>query len=697
MRISDIAINNFRIYRGENHIDFENKTDKNIHLIAGKNGFGKTTFLTSLIWVLYGKQMSQVEDKYKIDIRHVGGYDKYLESLLNRDLKREFDNKQIDHADFFVELKLEDILIPSIPCKKVVIRRSYNYFKKKESLSILIDGQENELTKEVGYEVFINDFILPREIAKFFFFDAEKVVTLAEAKSVSELRSLSKAYSEVLGIKKYEDLKQSLHIILSKLRRSGATELDQEKLDKLILKEGDLKRLIELNENKQLDLEEDLSGLRLRIDHIQEQLIREGNSMTLEELKVLKDERDALKKNLELAKGELKKLMDIVPLVIAGPRLDELIQQLKKESKIKQKSVDQNLLKKELNSFSNELKNEIANIGIAKGQLSKIELALQKLMGDRESNAEVVTGNIILDFDEATTRSVLATYDYIKNSFKSQFEHIVKNEKNVRQHLGRVNRKIKQGEVRKNNPIAQQLREDKLELTQKLEAFSLKKGRLIAELSSLKQQGASNQKVLSEEEKKFKVVGNDQKKYDVTLILLEKLKVLTARIKQEKKYALQNSILMGLNKLMHKNKFVSKVNVRIEDEVMDIDLIDQHDQIINKDTLSKGEQQLYATALLKALVDQSGIDFPVFIDSPLQKFDKEHSSNVIQQFYPSISDQVVLFPLLEKELTKSEYELLKPHLGGVYLINNEPQGSSVQKHPVNDLFNQFNKQHVLTH
>ena len=697
MRISDITINNFRIYSGENHIDFENNTDKNIHLIAGKNGFGKTTFLTSLIWVLYGKQMSQVEDKYKIDIRHVGGYDKYLESLLNRDLKREFDNKQIDCGNFFVELKLEDILIPSIPCKKVVIRRSYNYFKKKESLSILIDGQENELTKEVGYEVFINDFILPREIAKFFFFDAEKVVTLAEAKTVSELRSLSKAYSEVLGIKKYEDLKQSLHVILSKLRRSGATELDQEKLDKLILKEGDLKRLIELNENKQLEIDEDLSGLRLRIDHIQEQLIREGNSMTLAELKILKDKRDTLKKDLEIAKRELKKLMDIVPLIIAGPRLDELMQQLKKESKIKQKSVDQNLLKKELNSFSNELKNEIANIGIAKGQLSKIELALQQLMVARQSTAKVVTGSILLDFDEATTRSIFATYDYIKNSFKSQFEQIVKNEKDVRQHLGRVKRKIKQGEVRKNNPIAQQLREDKLELTQKLETLSLKKGGLIAELSSLKQQSASNQKVLSEEEKKFKVVGNDQKKYEVTLILLEKLKVLTNRIKQEKKYALQNSILMGLNKLMHKNKFVSKVNVRIEDEVMDIDLIDQHDQIINKDTLSKGEQQLYATALLKALVDQSGIDFPVFIDSPLQKFDKEHSSNVIQQFYPSISDQVVLFPLLEKELTKSEYELLKPHLGGVYLIDNEPQGSSVQKYSVNDLFNQFNKQHVLTH
>ena len=99
------------------------------------------------------------------------------------------------------------------------------------------------------------------KLPKFFFFDAEKVVTLAEAKSVSELRSLSKAYSEVLGIKKYEDLKNSLQIILSKLRRSGATKLDQNKLDQLIQKDQDLKKLIELNEDKQLGVEEELSQL----------------------------------------------------------------------------------------------------------------------------------------------------------------------------------------------------------------------------------------------------------------------------------------------------------------------------------------------------------------------------------------------------------------------------------------------------
>ena len=692
MKINKIKLDNFRIYRGSNEIDLSSKKDKNISIIAGKNGFGKTTFLTSLIWCFYGKLMSQVEDKYRLDIRNSGGYESYLDSLLNRTEKTSNNANTIS-----VEIELADLLIPSIPCRTVSIKREYNFKTLKETLTILIDGDENELTKSVGYEVFINDFILPREIAKFFFFDAEKIVSLAEAKSKEELRSLSRAYSEVLGIKKYEDLKNSLQIILSKLRRSGATKLDQNKLDQLIQKDQDLKKLIELNEDKQLGVEEELSNLRLRIDHLQEQLIREGNAMTLDELKVLKGERDLLKKELESAKGDLKKLMDIVPLVISGPRLDELIQQVKKESKIKQKSVDQNLLKKELNSFSKEFNKEISTIGVPKEQLSKIELALKKLIGARQNNTEDVKGNIILDFDEVTTRSIIATYDYIKNSFKSQFEHIVKKEKDTRQAHGRITKKISQGEVRKNNPIAKQLRQDKTELTEQLEKLSVKKGELNQEFNVLKQQHASLQKVLSEEEKKFKVVGNDQKKYEVTLILLEKIKVLTARIKEEKKYALQNSILMGLNKLMHKNNFVSKVNVRIENEVMDIDLIDQYDQVIDKDTLSKGEQQLYATALLKALVDQSGIDFPVFIDSPLQKFDKQHSSNVIQQFYPSISDQVVLFPLLEKELTKSEYELLKPHLGGIYLIENQTQGSSVSKYPINELFNQFNKQHVLSH
>jgi DNA sulfur modification protein DndD len=203
---------------------------------------------------------------------------------------------------------------------------------------------------------------------------------------------------------------------------------------------------------------------------------------------------------------------------------------------------------------------------------------------------------------------------------------------------------------------------------------------------------------LSEFEKNFNLIEQDLKKYRVTEKLLEKIKTVISRVKEEKKFALQKTIVLGLKRLMHKENFVKDVEVNIYDDVMDINLIDQKDNYIDKDNLSKGEQQLYATALLKALVDESGIEFPVFIDSPLQKFDKDHSRNIIQEFYPNISNQVVLFPLLEKELTEKEYELMKPNLSQVYMIEHTEKDSAFKQYKLNQLFKAFKEDdHVYTH
>ena len=60
MYIKEIELNNFRIYKGKNIIDISPDGDKNIIVISGKNGFGKTTFLMSLVWCLYGRQMEKV-------------------------------------------------------------------------------------------------------------------------------------------------------------------------------------------------------------------------------------------------------------------------------------------------------------------------------------------------------------------------------------------------------------------------------------------------------------------------------------------------------------------------------------------------------------------------------------------------------------------------------------------------------------
>ncbi|WPR72342.1 DNA sulfur modification protein DndD [Flavobacterium sp. NG2] len=687
MKINKIKFQNFRIYKGVNEINFAPNTAKNISIVAGKNGFGKTTFLTSLIWVFYGKMMSEVEDKYKRDIKNAGGYDNFLKTLLNREIKSDFENNKTISSIFFVEIELKDILIPSIPCKSVVIRRSYNLRTEIEELRIFIDGLENELTKEVGFEVFINDFILPREIAKFFFFDAEKIVSLAEAKSKSELKNLSKAYSEVLGIKKYEDLKKNLETLLTKLRRSGANKVEQTKLFELTDNEAELVELIEFNQEKKANIDREIANHKLTSDSLQEKLIREGNGITLEELQLMKSERDVLKEESVEIKSKLKKLMDIAPLVIAGKKLVQLKEQLEFEHNTNNNSIDKVVLVEELNSFSTILLNKLEALNLDSNAKLKVEEALKQSILEKETIKQSNTsGVVLLDYTTEQFRNFDAVFNNIKGAFSSQFSAVVQEEKNNRMYLSKVYQQIKQAEARKDNPLAQKLREEKIAVEKKITDLNLEKGKLIEAVDVMNTKLASNRKVLSEYEKNFKLVETDQKKFEVTEILLLKINTIIQKIKEDKKFSLQKSILLGLKKIMHKSDFIYNVRVNVVDDVMDIDLLNKNDEIIDKDSLSKGEQQLYATALLKALVDESGIRFPVFIDSPLQKFDKYHSKNIIKEFYPAISEQVVLFPLLEKELSELEYDYLKPNVNKVFVIENHNNGSSFKPYAVDQLF-----------
>ncbi|MCW4470214.1 AAA family ATPase [Flavobacterium sp. MFBS3-15] len=693
MKISKIKFHNFRIYKGENEIVFSPNNSKNINIIAGKNGFGKTTFLTSLIWVFYGKMMSEVEDKYKKDIKNAGGYEKFIKTLLNRDIKTEFESDGKVLPVFSVEIELKDILIPSIPCRSVVIKRSYNLRKDAEELKIFIDGLENELTKEVGLDVFINDFILPREIAKFFFFDAEKIVSLAEAKTKSELKNLSKAYSEVLGIKKYEDLKKNLETLLIKLRRSAASDMQQTKLRELTTKESELIGLLEINHDKQVNIDRDINNLRQISEGLQEKLIREGNGVTLEELQSMKAERDRLKHDSVEIKGKLKKLMDIAPLVIAGEKMLQLKEQILLEQNQKSGSIDKTVLIRELDSFSNALLKKLESLNLDTDSRVIVDRALKQTLSEKENtHTKHNSAKVLLDFSVEQARNFDAVVNNIKGTFSIQFSAVVQEEKNNRMFLSKVYSQIRQAEARKDNPLAKKLREEKKEIEDKISVLTLHKGKLIEESDSLNAKLSSTRKVLSEYEKNFRLAETDQKKYEVTENLLKKISTIIQKIKEDKKYSLQKSIMLGLRKIMHKSDFIHNIRVNVTDDVMDIDLLDKNNTVIDKDSLSKGEQQLYATALLKALVDESGIKFPVFIDSPLQKFDKYHSKNIIKEFYPTISEQVVLFPLLEKELSELEYDYLKPYVNNVFVIENQHEGSSFRAFAVDQLFTDLKKE-----
>ena len=655
MIVKSIQITNFRSYFGVNNIDFKSNVNKNITLISGKNGFGKTSFLTALIWGFYGKLMSKVEKKYKTEIHNAGGYTKFMNQQFNRSQKK----------DNFIRvvIKISEIMIPSMPCENITIMRTFNVLDSKESLEILIDGDSNELTEKIGFETFINDFVLPREIAKFFFFDSEKIVSLAEAKTKEELKSLSRAYSEVLGLKKYDDLKLGLRSLASSIKRRGVKDGALNVLNDLIEQQSSFLRELDFHEERIADTISQIEQNKINSDSLQEKLIREGASISLSEFKSLKREYDTKLEEAKVVRKEVNELLEFIPFMISGKLFQKLIAQVVKELKEGVTLSDDAIFK-----ITGAIKRVLR--GDSEKYLDKIHKEIKRI-------SENTGKGILLDFSDESFRKILAVNDNIKNSMSARHKLIVDREKTLRFELNKILKKIKSYENKNTNPLNEKFREEKRLVDQNIEGLFVKKGELTQNVLSVRSKLSVLSKQISELENKQKLIGDDRKKLEITEDVLSKIEKITKKIKTEKKHSLERSILLGMNSLMHKSNFIEKVEIDLYDDYLDINLIDSDGEVIDKESLSKGEQQLYATSILKSLVEESGISFPIFVDSPLQKFDRDHSKNIIKKFYPTISKQVVLLPLLEKELTFDEFKLMEGNISALYKIINSKGNSKI--------------------
>ena len=268
-------------------------------------------------------------------------------------------------AQYYVEIHITDVFIPSIPCSEVTIRRTYDYLLDIESIEVLIDGQVNELAKEVGYDIFINDFILSKDIAKFFLFDAEKIVNLAEVKSTEEKRKLSTAYSEVLGIKKYEDIKKNLENLRIKFRKKAGSSVSQAKLIKLTNEVEGIEKEISIKEQTREELSKKIEDLRAEKDSLQEKLIREGNAISVEELETLKAGLATIRERDSQLKAQLRDMMDIAPFAISGELFSRAIAQSKQEHAAREKTANAETLMAALVSAQQSIIGASKDLGLS--------------------------------------------------------------------------------------------------------------------------------------------------------------------------------------------------------------------------------------------------------------------------------------------------------------------------------------------
>ena len=702
MKIRSITLTNFRLYYGENSIYFNETAGQNIYLISGENGFGKTTFLHSMLWCLYGRLMADIDEIVRKEIANKGGYNAFLKSNLNiisrqkvddlpqssinkiKKVGYSFENENIKRDSVYsVSIVFSDVFIPSIPCDSLRITRSYDYLQDKENVVIYIDGKLNELSKEIGSDVFINDFVLNKDIARFFFFDSEKIVALADTNTLEEKRKLNSAYNEVLGVKKYEDLKRNLENLRLRFRRKSDDIVGRNKLISLIDQQDAIKDSVARMEQNLRDLDLRLSSLVSENETLQIELLREGNNVTIEELRRQESVVKATKERDAEYKAKLKLFLEYAPFAIAGGLLAKAKEQVEHDyqaSLAKSNVLNQNALLLQISRDLNEAVDKFDEGSLWAAQFKQsIDGILSKYVGV-ESHEEP-----LLSLSETEYKEFLAVYTNVTTTYKAEFAHLADDYKKNKQILERASRRIANMQSNENDSVIKNIRAKKNEVEKQISEVDAQIRKLVEDKAFASRDLASIAKQITELSKIVSLDDSDIKKDAIAESLIAELDSFLTALKQEKKSSLERRIRTAMNALMHKENFIGSVKVHITDEAMDIDLLSPTGDVIRKDSLSKGEQQLYATSLLKALVDESGLSFPVFIDSPLQKFDKSHSNKIITEFYPTISKQVVLFPLLHKELTESELEIMKPLVNATYLIKNDTSHSYIEQVSIDSL------------
>lgn len=699
MIIKSITLNNYRLYEGKNIIKFKQDEGKPIFLISGENGFGKTTFLHSLIWCLYGKLITEVETEVRRDIAN-SGYNAFLKNNLNNNVRAKLeaidtskkdvikrrgyssDNEDLKRlTTYYVAIDFKDVVIPSLPCTSLKVVRSYDMVLEKESVEILIDGVRNELTTTIGSEVFINDFILNKDIARFFFFDSEQIVALAETNTSTEKRRLCSAYNEVLGVRKYEDLKKNLENVRLRFRKKSSDVACREKLVSMLNKQEELEKQVTDRKLVLSSLESELLQLRSEDEAIQLQLMREGNDATSTEIARIEKLIEATKQKDEEYKHQLRQFIDYAPFAITGKLFKDTRNQIEYDFKLREAKNDQLNRNLVVSQITSDLMLMFEHSAISSPKKSELIMQVQDVL--EKYKHEVSDENVLLSVSEQDYEEFIAIYNNLTTTYKSEFEHLAEDYRKNKLVLERNSRRLSNIQSKEKDELIKSIRAQKNELEKSIVKKDAEIRQMHESIGKMSQELATVSKQVCELSKKVSLDDSDAKKDAVAEQLIDELSTFLVSLKQEKKYSLERRIKTTLNTLMHKEDFIGKVEVVIDGEDMDINLYSVDGKVINKDALSKGEQQLYATSILKALVDESGIQFPVFIDSPLQKFDKSHATKIITEFYPQISKQVVLFPLLYKELTAEEYNVMKPLVKSTYLIKNDVTHSFFEEVPVN--------------
>jgi len=689
MKFKEININNFRQYYGNVFIDLATNAEKNIVLIGGRNGYGKTNLLLSIVWCLYGDKISQVDDNFKREIQKEKNYSLFMKQSINWSAQKENKN------NFSTELTISEIELPEIKSistkiEAIKIKRQFDVLSMEEKLSITDEETNKELfDDEVDKINFINDYIIPLDAAKFVFFDAEKISEIANLSIKEEGSFLNDALGKILGLDTYEDLIEDLNDYANNLKKEGASKNIQEQIidreQAIKIAKNEIEQFEEENAEKQKDIDELKKEIRT-FQNLISQHSKQGNS-TFDRQGIIDNISKLRSKENELEErfGELS---EIIPLAMLTGKLEEINEhiEIQDRNEISTISLKENSLK--IESFIERLFNKppepIDSSMSLKDKMFYFEKAqtLGSELFAKENNLEDL--DFEHDLNNSEKKLIEDAINLVNIQSKDLFETTIEEYNSVKIEVNKLNNTLNKIDADLEDELILEYSSKKENSERKIaefhETIGVNKGtinKLQKDISRLNQEyQALLKKVEINQQNRLKI--NKSNEY------LQVLKAFVHEQKELKKDSLAKNILAEMQKLMHKlntnnNNFITDVKVTIlaEGNGMKITLYNSEDKEVKKEILSQGEKQLYISSLIKAILKESIQSLPIFIDTPLGRLDDEHIKNILLYFYPDLSEQVVILST-NNEITPKRYNDISANVSKAYLLVNNGENTNLK-------------------
>lgn len=283
MNLISLRMQNFRQFLGVTpEIRFATGK-KNVTVIFGTNGAGKTAILNAFTWALYDSTTR--------------GF-LFPEQIINKAAVRQA--KPGDAVEAWVEIKFDHL------GKKYVLRKTHRAIRTKNDAEVVDqdkdartlqwageDGQwrtENSIADVIGR-------ILPVDLHSYFFFDGERIERLVQP-TKDEQADISNATRKLLGIEILE--RASRH--LSNAKRILEKELEaigDPETVKLLKEKTEVELIIHGHEVRAAELTRNLEGHRGRKEELEKRL-RE-----LQEVRSIQERRDQLNRDRDARKTSL--------------------------------------------------------------------------------------------------------------------------------------------------------------------------------------------------------------------------------------------------------------------------------------------------------------------------------------------------------------------------------------------------------